>query len=67
MKSWEGKPISRFVALNGQPSEVTKMKSGLSEYKFLLLKVDATCVQYWIVDDAGIMKQFHYDGRCRPI
>ena len=67
MRSWEGHQIAEFTALNGEPQTVRAIEGGLLEYKFPLPKVDASCVQYWIVDAKGLMKAFHYDGRCRPI
>lgn len=66
-KSWVGKPIEKFVALNGPATTVRQLSASTREYKFDLPELGPGCVQYWLVNESGIIFDFHYKGRCRVI
>jgi len=66
-RSWIGKPVKEFIALNGPPADVREKNAGVSEYRFDLPKVGPGCVHYWLVDGLGVIVGYHYEGRCRPI
>ena len=50
-----------------QPDEVKTLPNGDKEYKYHLKKIDPSCIHYWVVDPQGIIRGYHYEGRCRPI
>lgn len=66
-RSWIGKPIEEFIELNGSATAVRRINSSAYEYKFDLPKVGPGCIQYWLVNDSGIIFDFHYEGKCRVI
>jgi len=66
-KSWLGHPISKFIKLNGEPTSVTLVGDGDSEYRFDLEKLDPSCVHWWLVNKEGVVVGYRYDGYCRPI
>jgi len=51
----------------GQPDRIDALGDGNKEYKYHLKKLDPSCVHYWIVDPQGIIVDYRYEGRCRPI
>lgn len=67
MEPWIGKPISRFIELNGAPDEIVVIDGLRSEYKYRFVGIDKSCVHYWLVDDAKLIIGFRSVGRCRPI
>lgn len=67
MSGWVGNPISDIEKLYGPPDEIKELPNGDQEYKYWLKKLDPSCVHYWIVDPQGIIRGYHYEGRCRPI
>ena len=66
-KSWIGHRIDEVVKLEGPPDAITPLGNGGKEYKYHLKKIDPTCIHYWIIDPQGIIRGYHYKGRCRPI
>jgi hypothetical protein len=66
-KSWLGQPISKFIKLNGEPTSVTVVGNGDSEYRFDLKKLDPSCIHWWLVNKEGVIVGHRHDGYCRPI
>lgn len=64
-----GEPFSKITKFDSWkiPDEIKKLPDGKTEYKYHLKNLDPSCVHYWIVDEQGIIVDYHYDGRCRPI
>lgn len=67
VKGGVGRPIDSIIKLDGPPSTIIPLPNGNKKYKYHLKKIDPTCVHYWIVDPQGIIRGYHYEGRCRPI
>lgn len=72
--SWDEKsqmlierPIEVYTRLNGQPDEIKELSNGNKEYKYWLKELDPSCIHYWIVNPEGIIVDYRYEGRCRPI
>lgn len=66
-KSWVGRPVERFIQLNGAPATVERQGPDLTVYRFDLPKIHSSCVHYWLVNDAGVIVDYRYTGWCRPI
>ena len=66
-KSWVGHPITDITKLWGEPSTQTKLSDGSLEYKYVLKKLDPSCVHYWRINSSGIITDYHYEGYCKPI
>lgn len=62
-----GRPIHNYIRLNGSPDSINPLPNGNKEYKYHLKKLDPTCIHYWIVNPQGIIVDYRYEGRCRPI
>ncbi len=62
-----GRPMNDLQKRWGAPNEIRNLRNGNKEYKYWLKKIDQTCIHYWIVDSNGIIKDYRYQGRCRPI
>lgn len=60
-------PIEVYTRLNGQPDEIKELSNGNKEYKYWLKKLNPSCIHYWIVNPEGIIVDYRYEGRCRPI
>ena len=67
MGSWVGHPISDIEKLYGAPNGVILRSDSQKEYKYHLKKIDSSCIHYWIVNPQGIIVDYRYEGRCRPI
>lgn len=66
-RSLIGHPIDTYLQLNGHPDRITELQNGNVEYEYRLDEVDPSCVHFWIVNDKGIIINYRYQGRCRPI
>lgn len=68
-KNYIGHPLSEYEEFETwqKPDEIKTLPNGNKEYKYHLKKLDPSCVHYWVVDPQGIITDYHYDGRCRPI
>ena len=64
-----GQPISKDENFESwkTPDEVRTLPGGKKEYKYHLKKLDPSCIHYWIVNPQGIIVNYRYEGRCRPI
>lgn len=62
-----GRPMIDIQKTWGQPDRIDALGDGNKEYKYHLKKLDPSCVHYWIVDPQGIIVDYRYEGRCRPI
>jgi hypothetical protein len=62
-----GRPMIDIQKTWGQPDRIDTLGDGNKEYKYHLKKLDPTCIHYWIVNPEGIIVDYHYEGRCRPI
>lgn len=64
-----GDPFSNITDFDfwRHPDEVKSLPDGQTEYKYHLKKLDPSCIHYWIVDAEGIISDYRYEGRCRPI
>lgn len=65
-KKYLNRPVFEFETWQN-PDEVKNLPNGNKEYKYNLKKLDPTCIHYWIVSPQGIVVDYHYEGRCRPI
>ncbi len=62
-----GRPIEEMIELDGLPNAVIDLPDGNKEYKYHFKKIDSSCIHYWIVNPQGIIVNYRYEGRCRPI
>jgi hypothetical protein len=60
------RPVLEFETWQN-PDEVRTLPNGRREYKYHLKKLDPSCIHYWIVNPEGIIVDYRYEGRCRPI
>ena len=67
VKGGVGRPVIDIQKIWGKPDAINELSNGGKEYKYHLKKLDPSCVHYWIVDPQGIIVDYHYEGRCRPI
>lgn len=72
--SWEdaadggvGRHIQSLIDLDGPPTAIIQLPSGYKEYRYDFRKIDPSCVHFWLVDPNGIVVDYRYEGRCRPI
>lgn len=62
-----GRSIDSMIKLDGLPNAIIPLSNGNKEYKYHFKKLDPSCIHYWIVDPQGIIVDYRYEGRCRPI
>ena len=62
-----GHEIKEVTDLWGNADSVSELPNGTKEYMYHLKKLDPSCIHYWIVSDKGIVIDYRYSGRCRPI
>ena len=67
VKGGVGRPIDSRIKLDGSPNAIINLPDGNREYKYHYKKIDTSCVHYWIVNPKGIIVDYRYEGRCRPI
>jgi len=67
VKGGVGRSIVDIQRIWGVPDEIRELPNGDKEYKYWLKKLDPSCIHYWIVDPQGIIRNYRYAGRCRPI
>jgi hypothetical protein len=67
MERWVGHDISEIVKIWGEPDSIKEMRDSFKEYKYIVKDNDPSCIQYWLVNEKGMIASFHYDGRCRPV
>ena len=60
------RPVLEFKTWQN-PDEVRALPNGNKEYKYHLKKLDPSCIHYWIVNPDGLIVDYRYEGRCRPI
>lgn len=65
-KKYINRPVFEFETWQN-PDEIKTLPDGQQEYKYWLKKLDPSCIHYWIVDAEGIITDYRYEGRCRPI
>lgn len=66
-RSWVGEPIEKIIDSWGNPDQVSSQGSGEIIYKYRLRSINEYCIHYWVVNEAGIIKDFYHEGYCRPI
>ena len=62
-----GRPMADIEKTWGKPDQIDTLGDGNTVYKYHLKKLDPTCIHYWIVNPQGIIVNYRYEGRCRPI
>ena len=62
-----GRPIVDIQKTWGKPDQINTLGDGNKEYEYHLRKLDPSCTHYWIVNPEGIIVDYRYEGRCRPI
>lgn len=62
-----GRPMADVQRTWGDPDRIKKLGDGNTEYQYHLKKLDPSCIHYWIVDPQGVIVDYRYEGRCRPI
>lgn len=67
MGGWVGHDIDDITELYGKPDATWVREDGSTIYKYHHRGVDPSCVQYWVVNQAGTITGFYYEGWCRPI
>ena len=59
---WIGDAIAKYVAIQGPPTSITEIDNDVTEYKFALTRVDPKCVHYWLVNKAGVIVSYRFEG-----
>ena len=62
-----GRPMAELQKTWGEPDRIYTLRDGNKEYEYHLKKIDPSCFHYWRVNPEGIVVDYRYSGRCRPI